>query len=228
MIRFLFQSIVGTLFLAFLGLLPILFAAYGVSQDFSREEETAPTPLAVADFEKDGKIPPQRWLEVADGYLIWSLKSEVVVSKTDAKGKQVGGETVRAVFVPMVSKEVAKAAKAAGEDATFPIEKVRVFFRYDAQDFPARVLKQEGDPDYRAKLAGMAHTLDKEEKLVREELFPKSARIDQKTVLIVNYGQIAPTRGVSICLGTVCAGVGLVFMLPLIVRLIRGAPKPRV
>jgi hypothetical protein len=111
MIRFLFQSLVGTLLLAFVGVLMILFAGCGFFTEVSREQESAPTPLALAEFEATGKVPTQRWIEFTDGVLLWDHGTEIVTTRKDKAGKQVGDEKVNVVFVPLVSKKIVDAAK---------------------------------------------------------------------------------------------------------------------
>ncbi len=220
--KFLFTHIVGTLILVLVGACIIGMDILGFVSEFSREAETAPTSLAVAEFEKTGKVPTQRWLELTDGQLIWAEKVDIVVTREDKKGKKIGDGTVRTTFVPLVSKGLIESWKN-GPARDFPLHQIRIYVRYEPNAWEKLVLKEEGNPDIRAKLSGMVVTLDKEEKLVRDGLYSKGDRVDPKKVLIVRYGQTAPSTGVVICVGVFFLLVGLLFMVPFGLRIMRGA-----
>jgi hypothetical protein len=192
-------TLIGALFLALLGAASLFIAIVGFNDNLSREEEMAPTPLALSDFEKDGKFPAdKRWLEFTDGVLLWSeVGIHTRVWKLKRGNKEFEFEFDRAVFVPLVSKKAFDIGQKSKDDLKQPIQVARVYVRFKPGVVGAELPLQETDVDHRPKLHGLVATLAKEPGFLREGMAPKGSLKDPAKLLVVRYNESRAPRSVS-------------------------------
>lgn len=213
-------TLLGALVFALIGAGIVVLSVIGFTADRDREEEPAPTPLAVADFEQDGKAPAdKRWLELGDGVLLWSEASvEVRVWKLKDGKKKMSDH---AVFVPLVSKKAFDIGQKSQDDLKQPIQVARVYVRFKPGVADTEAPRQETAVDHRLRLRGMADTMDKAPEFLREGLAPKGSLKDPAKLLVIRYDE-DPSSKNAVLMAHVCMGVGgLVLMLPLCIVLLR-------
>lgn len=209
-------TLFGSLLLAMIGGGILYLAVAGFLADRPQEEEPAPTPLSLAEFERDGKIPEQSWLEVSDGVLLWSEASvEVRLWKLQDQKTKIARD--QAVFVPLVSKQAFDVGQKWKDDLKQPIQVARVYVRFEPAAASAEAPRVETAVDQRTKVRGIAVRLDKEPAFLREGLAPKGSLKDPAKLLVIRYNE-DPSSKNAVLFAHICMGsAGLVFLLPLFV-----------
>ena len=154
---------------------------------------------------------------------MWQESKELVTFATDEGGKKKGDDKLQFVFVPFVSKAVADEWQ---KDKPFPIAKIRL----RALNPKASSDKERLAPppplqlfEAHAKLTGVVKTLDKEEQAVRDGLAWRLRCHSPRRGRPV-LGTDCSTKEAIIMTGVLFILVGLAFIVPFVLRLVRKKP----
>jgi hypothetical protein len=228
LIRFLFTHIVGVTILAGVGLLCVC----GGILSFFASPETQATTIAMTELEARSELPGQQWLRLTDGCLVWPEATALVLTREKRGSGEVAGKKTQTIYVPLISKTVLDAWRRQGLDTPFPRNKVRAFVKMGPgeldKDFPQDAVDLVKRPVSAARLkvqpqvSGLAGSLQGEDKVVREGLTREASGMDPRAVLVLRYAAQPPTKGATVAGGIVAVLFGLVFAVPLVLRLARG------
>ncbi len=237
-LRFLFTTLVGTLLVGGVGLLFLCCGGAVMIAGITTKEEKAATKMTVAELEGGAAAPSSGWVYLSDGYLFWPGAKSLVQYRTKRGSEEKTGEKTSTVYVALVSQatrdEWLRAFDAGGRP-TYSYAKCRAFLRLKPDQLKDHGVSESdlSDPvKARAAalkavtLTGTLGTLGSEKDLVKD-LQEKGRDFDAEKVKLLKVGDRPPTKGAVIGGGIVLLVFSLVFFVPLVVRLVRGEPRPR-